>query len=97
MRCICFAAFLRFFLSPGERTWGQLKTMRCVSYSSRVVLLAWPSSNLDEMVEVPVFEPCRKPVNEDSWDVEEIMVLVAVSWDVALRVINEEEAAPPIA
>lgn len=58
-------------------------------------------SNLDEMVEVPVFDPWRKPLKEDSWtaaEVEDIMVLVADSWVEAVRDnIDEAKLFPPMA
>ena len=55
----------------------------------------WSCSNFDEMVEVPVLDPCRNPLNEDSWTADEdVMDLVAVSWD---DIIEEATWLPPIA
>lgn len=64
--------------------------------------LAWSCSNLDLMVDAPVFSPWRKPPkaadDNDSVAVDdEIMVLVAVSCDAALRDMNEATLDPPIA
>lgn len=58
------------------------------------------SSNLDEMVEVPVFDPWRNPVNDDSCTADEddeMTVLVAVSWAVRWSIADAKLVFPPIA